>query len=48
MALAVFGLGMAAGNHLGGRAADRWEHRGLTWGYAGVLLLLAPITLAGR
>ncbi|WP_431914520.1 MFS transporter [Nonomuraea jabiensis] len=47
IALAVFGLGMAAGNHLGGRVADRYEHRGLTWGYGGVLVLLALIGVAG-
>ncbi|SNS76497.1 MFS transporter, DHA1 family, inner membrane transport protein [Streptosporangium subroseum] len=47
IALAVFGLGMAVGNHLGGRVADRYEHRGLTWGYGGVLVLLALIGVAG-
>ncbi|GAA0984642.1 MFS transporter [Acrocarpospora macrocephala] len=48
IALAVFGLGMAVGNHLGGRVADRSEHRGLTWGYGGVLGLLALIGVAGE
>lgn len=47
IALAVFGLGMAAGNHLGGRVADRYENRGLTWGYSAVLALLALIGVAG-
>jgi DHA1 family inner membrane transport protein len=47
IALAVFGLGMAAGNHLGGRVADRYEHRGLIWGYSVVLALLALIGVAG-
>jgi DHA1 family inner membrane transport protein len=47
VALAVFGLGMAAGNHLGGRVADRSEHRGLIWGYGAVLALLALIGVAG-
>ncbi|GAB1819543.1 MFS transporter [Herbidospora sp. RD11066] len=47
VALAVFGLGMAVGNHLGGRVADRYEHRGLTWGYGGVLALLVLIGVAG-
>ncbi|MGW4792397.1 MFS transporter [Nonomuraea sp. NPDC004297] len=47
IALAVFGLGMAAGNHLGGRVADRSEHRGLIWGYSAVLALLALIGVAG-
>ncbi|MFC6083532.1 MFS transporter [Sphaerisporangium aureirubrum] len=47
VALAVFGLGMAAGNQLGGRVADRYEHRGLTLGYGGVLALLVLIGVAG-
>ncbi|MFI7134803.1 MFS transporter [Nonomuraea sp. NPDC050153] len=47
IALAVFGLGMAAGNHLGGRVADRYQNRGLTWGYSAVLALLALIGVAG-
>ncbi|WP_203824784.1 MFS transporter [Actinoplanes palleronii] len=46
-ALAVFGLGMAAGNFLGGRVADRHESRGLTWGFGGVLVLLVVIGVAG-
>ncbi|MET7862748.1 MFS transporter [Micromonospora taraxaci] len=47
IALAVFGLGMAVGNGLGGRVADRFAHRGLVWGYGGVLALLALIGVAG-
>jgi predicted MFS family arabinose efflux permease len=47
IALAVFGIGMAFGNHLGGRVADRYEHRGLIWGYGGVLAVLALIGVAG-
>ncbi|MEU8364190.1 MFS transporter [Nonomuraea sp. NPDC048882] len=47
VALAVFGLGMAAGNHLGGRVADRHGHLGLIWGYGGVLALLVLIGVAG-
>ncbi|MEV1317634.1 MFS transporter [Micromonospora arborensis] len=47
LALAVFGLGMAVGNHLGGRVADRHGHRGLIWGYGGVLVLLVLIGMAG-
>jgi len=47
IALAVFGLGMAAGNYAGGRVADRYEHRGLIWGYGGVLALLVLIGVAG-
>jgi predicted MFS family arabinose efflux permease len=46
-ALAVFGLGMAAGNALGGRLADRHPDRGLICGYAATLLLLALIGIGG-
>ncbi|MEV4629879.1 MFS transporter [Micromonospora sp. NPDC049523] len=46
-ALAVFGVGMAVGNHLGGRVADRDADRGLIWGYGGVLVLLVLIGVAG-
>ena len=47
IALAVFGIGMAVGNHLGGRVADRHEHSGLLWGYGGALALLTLIGVAG-
>ena len=47
VALAVFGLGMAVGNVLGGRIADRHPDRGLVWGYAGALGVLVVIGLAG-
>ncbi|MCK9929040.1 MFS transporter [Frankia sp. Mgl5] len=47
IALAVFGLGMAAGNYLGGRLADRYESHGLVWGYGGVLVFLVVIGSAG-
>jgi predicted MFS family arabinose efflux permease len=47
IALAVFGIGMAVGNHLGGRVADRYERRGLTYGYGGALVLLVLIGAAG-
>ncbi|GIG92309.1 MFS transporter [Plantactinospora endophytica] len=47
VALAVFGLGMAVGNHFGGRVADRYDHRGLVVGYGGVLALLVLIGTAG-
>jgi predicted MFS family arabinose efflux permease len=47
VALAVFGVGMAVGNDLGGRIADRSESRGLIWGYGATLILLVPIGLAG-
>ncbi|KUN29574.1 permease [Streptomyces antibioticus] len=47
IALAVFGLGMAVGNHAGGRIADQYRSRGLIWGYGGVLGILALIGVAG-
>ncbi|GAA1034077.1 MFS transporter [Virgisporangium ochraceum] len=47
VALAVFGVGMAVGNHVGGRVADRYDHRGLIWGYGGALALLALIGVGG-
>ncbi|MFE5331333.1 MFS transporter [Embleya sp. NPDC056575] len=47
IALAVFGVGMAVGNHVGGRVADRHESRGLIWGYGGALAFLVLIGLAG-
>ncbi|MFE2183138.1 MFS transporter [Streptomyces asiaticus] len=47
IALAVFGLGMAVGNYFGGRVADQFESRGLVYGYAGVLVLLVLIGMAG-
>lgn len=47
IALTVFGLGMAAGNYLGGRIADTYENRGLLYGYGAVLVLLVLIGVAG-
>jgi DHA1 family inner membrane transport protein len=47
IALAVFGAGMAAGNHLGGLVADRYQNRGLIWGYGGALAVLVVIGVAG-
>ncbi|MFJ3666983.1 MFS transporter [Streptomyces sp. NPDC090106] len=48
IALAVFGLGMALGNHAGGRVADRYESLGLTAGYGGALAFLVLIGVAGE
>lgn len=47
IALAVFGVGMAVGNHVGGRVADQHDHSGLLWGYGGALVLLTLIGVAG-
>lgn len=48
VALAVFGVGMAVGNQVGGRVADRYAYRGLVLGYGGVLLFLVAIGVAGE
>ncbi|MFD7307233.1 MFS transporter [Promicromonospora sp. NPDC059942] len=48
LALAVFGVGMAVGNSWGGRIADRYQSRGLLYGYGGVLIFLVLIGLAGE
>jgi MFS transporter, DHA1 family, inner membrane transport protein len=47
IALGVFGLGMAVGNQVGGRLADRFAYRGLVSGYALVLVFLVVIALGG-
>lgn len=47
VALVVFGTGMAVGNAVGGRLADRFDYRGLVVGYALVLPCLVLIGLAG-
>jgi DHA1 family inner membrane transport protein len=46
--LAVFGIGMAIGNWIGGKLADRYEYRGLVLGYASVLGFLVLIATAGE
>ena len=47
VALAIFGLGMALGNSVGGRLADEYDYRGLVLGYASVLVFLVLIALGG-
>lgn len=47
VALGVFGLGMAAGNAVGGRLADRDPVRGLVLGYTLVSLFLVVVALGG-
>jgi MFS transporter, DHA1 family, inner membrane transport protein len=48
IALGVFGLGMATGNAIGGRVADRSESAGLIAGFGGTLVLLVVIASAGQ
>ncbi|MET8520799.1 MFS transporter [Nocardioides sp. NPDC004968] len=48
VALAVFGVGMALGNWVGGHLADRYEYRGLILGYAVVLVFLTIIAVGGE
>jgi DHA1 family inner membrane transport protein len=47
VALAVFGVGMAVGNEVGGRIADRHPTRGLVLGYLLVSLFLIVVGLGG-
>lgn len=47
IALALFGVGMTAGNLLGGRLADAHESLGLVVGFAGVLVVLVVLGLWG-
>lgn len=47
VALAIFGVGMAAGNALGGRFADAHPARVLVSGYVGVLMVLVVLGLFG-
>jgi DHA1 family inner membrane transport protein len=47
VALALFGLGMTAGNVLGGRLADVYPARGLVIGYACTLIVLAVLAVHG-
>ena len=48
IALALFGIGMAVGNYLGGRVADKYENRGLVYGFAVTLVILVVIGMAGN
>lgn len=47
VALAVFGVGMAVGNQVGGRLADRSPFRGLLLGYALVSGFLVVVAVGG-
>lgn len=46
-ALGVFGIGMAIGNQVGGRLADRYTSRGLVIGYVGAIGCCSAVALVG-
>ncbi|QWW69938.1 MFS transporter [Rhizobium sp. WYJ-E13] len=47
VALALFGIGMTAGNLIGGRIADSHPSRGLVVGFGGALIVLAVLASSG-
>jgi DHA1 family inner membrane transport protein len=47
VALALFGIGMTAGNLIGGRLADAHPSRGLVLGFASALVVLALLAVTG-
>lgn len=47
IALALFGLGMTAGNLIGGRLADSYPARGLVMGFGSALFVLAVLAAGG-
>lgn len=47
LGLALFGIGMATGNILGGRLADLYRFRGLVCGFSATLVVLAVLALFG-
>lgn len=47
IALAVFGIGMTAGNVVGGRMADAYPARGIIAGYGSALAVLAVLAIWG-
>ncbi|MFJ3487603.1 MFS transporter [Pseudomonas sp. NPDC090202] len=48
VALAVFGIGMTAGNVVGGQLADRFPARGIVLGFGLALVVLVVIALFGQ
>ncbi len=48
VALALFGLGMTAGNLIGGKLADAYPARGLFAGFGSALIVLALLAAGGR
>lgn len=47
IALALFGIGMTAGNLVGGQLADRSSTRGIAFGYGSALVVMAALALGG-
>ncbi|MBB3237462.1 MFS transporter [Phyllobacterium endophyticum] len=47
VALALFGLGMTAGNWIGGRLADSYPARGMVVGYGSALIVLSVLATGG-
>ncbi|CAN7741621.1 MFS transporter [Bosea sp. LjRoot9] len=47
LALALFGLGMTAGNLIGGRLADGYPARGLVMGFGSALIVLVVLAAGG-
>lgn len=47
IALALFGVGMAVGNLIGGRLADTYPARGLVMGFGSALIVLAVLAAGG-
>lgn len=48
VALSIFGVGMAYGNVVGGRMADKYPMRGIVLGFAIALCVLVVITIKGQ
>jgi DHA1 family inner membrane transport protein len=47
VALALIGIGMAVGTPIGGRAADRYQYRGMVFWFAATLVVLVLIAVFG-
>jgi len=47
IALGLFGLGMTAGNLVGGKLADAYPARGIAIGFIGALIVLAILAIFG-
>ncbi len=47
LTLALFGIGMTAGNVYGGKLADRYPVRGIVLGFGSALVIMAPLAIGG-